>query len=1637
MKMNGFFKKMLSMLLVLCMVFTWVLPANAYDAGLSFSQVSNDRVSANLIGKDAVQLDGNQTTYQPTDVVRVSIFLDKGGVLEAGFPVNNLAQNDQAMAYRDKLQKEQNALVNKIEKAIKSDLDVVWSLTLATNLISANVQYSKIEAIRGVRGVKNVVIEASYQPDVATKAEADPNMATSGLQTGTVGSYAAGYTGAGSKVAIIDTGLDVDHRSFDSDAYLYSLSKLAELEGLSASDYMAGLNLMDANTIAAVLSELNVASRVDATAMDLYLNEKIPFTFNYVDGNTDVTHLNDGMGEHGSHVAGIATANAYVPSGNGTFVSALEEVFVQGVAPDAQVMVMKVFGAKGGAYQSDYMAAIEDAIVLGADSINLSLGSGNPGMSKDSVEEYNAIFDSLEKCGVVVTISAGNSGAWMDAAENQNGLLYLDDIGFHTGGSPGSYTNSLGVASVDNAGYMSNYVVVNGHNLSYFEMFEDSYGVPFGNQPFTNLAGQQEYVFLNGVGKPEEFAALGEDALKGKVAICYRGETSFYEKANAAAAAGAIGVIIVNNVSGTIYLNLTGYQYSVPVISMTNTNGELLKVNPLVDANDNVLGWTGTMQVTTGYDAFLYEDPYTMSSFSSWGVPGSLTMKPEITAPGGSILSVGGAYRGGISDHESYEIMSGTSMAAPQVAGMAALLAQYIRENGLAEKTGLDARTLAQSLLMSTAEPIGDGDNYGYYYPVLQQGAGLANIGAAVAANSYILMNEDATASYADGKVKVELGDDPDKKGVYTFSFTLNNLTDEEKLFVLYTDFFTQNITMDDYYNLYLYTATTPLEPVVTYVVDGNEADYINLEANGSATVEVTIELSSEDEMWLAYYEKGAYLEGYVYAYEYTGEEDVVGTVHSIPVLGFYGNWSDPSMYDKLSYENFVLEGTENRAPYLYESNLYNGLVNGLFITYAGDSDEYYFGGNPIVPDEVYMPERNAISGINGDVISTIGFTSIRNAGAGFYQVYDHTNGLYLENQELGEVPSAYYYVNGAVWENTYWELTTNMSAVDVADGTLLEVGINLIPEYYINEDGSVNWEALGSGTAFSMSMVVDNTAPVLKDIVVDEDNNVLVVDVLENQYVAGIVLLDASGEYVFAMEGSLADAVAGKECRYELDLADVNGASFLLQVYDYAMNCTTYEIKTQIGEVVDTVDSVELSDSSIVLQKGNTDSLHASVWPINTIDRTVTWSSSDESVVLVAEDGTLLGVSVGVAYVTATSVGDPTVSASCLVEVIDVSTNLRGFVWDENGSIWYSQFNTATIPEYDIIAGDFLNLDYLAAACVGPDGTIYAASLDTYSYTGYLYTIDPVTFEINQISDCGGYFYSDMTYVENMYNFEVDGQTVQMDALLVTYGPYVIAVDPTTGEWIEVIDQYEDILVGITTCSVKTDEYGDTFATVYLAAADGTLYQDMYFYSPDYGMTLGWNMAFYGQRVYMETGIDVGEAIYFNSLTYDIEGGMIFWSAFEEDVDDEVTLYAIDEFNDFKVYNLGQFDKDVWPVAGLMFLDCLNGGEHSYLEEVYYDFYIMDGMCYWDEIRYCSMCGEVRQTLKTCLLGDVDGNGEINIMDANLICSHYNELLVLTEDQQLVADVNGDGIVNIMDANLVCSFYNELIDRFDLPANY
>ena len=137
---------------------------------------------------------------------------------------------------------------------------------------------------------------------------------------------------------------------------------------------------------------------------------------------------------------GLPAANRFIKEGSG-YVSAADAVGTVGNAPDAQILTMKVFGKMGGAYDSDYMAAIEDAIILGCDAVNLSLGSSSAGFTTS--EDYEDLLDYLTETDCVVAMASGNSGYWTANAAGPMPNLYVEDVNFQTAGSPSTYTNSF------------------------------------------------------------------------------------------------------------------------------------------------------------------------------------------------------------------------------------------------------------------------------------------------------------------------------------------------------------------------------------------------------------------------------------------------------------------------------------------------------------------------------------------------------------------------------------------------------------------------------------------------------------------------------------------------------------------------------------------------------------------------------------------------------------------------------------------------------------------------------------------------------------------------------------------------------------------------------------------------------------------------------------------------------------------------------------------------------------------------------------------------------------------------------------------------------------------------------------------
>jgi len=1358
--MKYFLSILLAVLLCFNGVFTSVRAnTNVTTDGQGETQISLEDVDSSTAKSPKMDLTEEpqevEEEHDPNEIVRVSIVLTSKSTLEK-YPNDSVVESAKARSYRAALEKEQTRVAERISKAIGEELEVVRNLTLAANIISAEVTYGEIEEIKKISGVLDVWVEQQYQADDDTDTTI-----TTGEMIFAQSAWADGYTGAGQLVAIIDTGTNDHHISFSGEALEYSLTK----DGKSLSDY----DLLTKEDITKAASQLNASIDVDK----VYESLKVPYAYNYVDENYNTDHASDSQGEHGSHVSGIAAANRYVKV-DGEFVDAITAVQAVGVAPDAQIITMKVFGAGGGAYDADYMAAIEDAIVLGADSVNLSLGAGNPGSSFS--RGYQNIMDNIVSSQTVVVMSAGNSYNWSAFSSNvPGGYLYGDDVQYQTDGTPGSFVNTLAVASADNIGMTGCPVVFNGSQTVFYT---ETSG--YGNPAMTSIAGDYEYVYIDAAGEEAQYAAVAAQlSLEGKVVICNRGAISFYVKVNNAQPYGAKAVIIANNTDGTISINLTGLTYAVPAVSITLADAQTIKANStevaIADAGFSV--YTGTISISASMSSAVTTDrsEATMSDFSSWGIPSGLTLKPEITAPGGGIWSVNGM------EDDTYEDMSGTSMAAPHVTGMAAVLAQYIEENDLTTKTGESQRTLINSLLMSTATPMID--SYGYYYSVLEQGSGLADVYAATKSLSYIMMGEDATASYADGKVKVELGDDPDRTGTYSYTFKLTNFSEEELEYELDSEFFTQAL-----YNyqgtLLLCPDTDYLDATVEYTFDNEIAghdvdkdgdtdtddavallDYVSGKVDGSEldldagefdgvegissydaeqllewleaeeerdtlilqpgeTKEVTVDIQLEDlDVLNQYYENGLYVEGYTYVTCVSETEDgeILDVEKTIPVIGFYGSWTDPSMYDT-SYVETLYEGQKT----------YSGVSrnNYVTITYPTDSTASYFVGNPYIVEDEFPADRLAIS--SDTTIGQIRYTLVRQAGTvgalGYKVNADGTAGSTIFSGSVSNyVSPEYYYVNGSAWQGTSGNavnVNKKVSALGLSEGDVFNIGVFAIPEYYAMDtlgaltasgfETLVKSGDLGAGAEMGYTLTVDNTAPVVTSAELSEDGNTLTVKVQDNNYIAFVALMDALAENVVVAGVVPEQSAANEEVTLEFDLSNYEGAQVCIVAADYAAN-ETYKLATVgEGELVDesAVSKIVVTPSTISLKMGVTTTAQATanVYPAYCSDKSVTWTSADESIATVDANGVVTAVGKGTTTITATSNSTPTVSGSATVKVSGPSVNVQ---YTRGSTSYFYAIDVDTKATTTLGRGYYSNSPYVGG---GRDNK-YVVGFDTDSY--------------------------------------------------------------------------------------------------------------------------------------------------------------------------------------------------------------------------------------------------------------------------------------------------------------------------------
>lgn len=1078
-------KKLLSLFLTAAMVSTSCVPAfgttePSQDPPWASDFTRNPEVMQS--GLDKLQPD---EVYDDDEEVTVIIHLspEKGG----GSLLNVFGSDSSSPGA---VQKEISRDILDGEK-----LEVVETYTNVINGFAAVVPYGKLEEIQQLPQVELAYVAPTFKiaPDMPSTMSA-----LGGLEN------TSGYTGEGMKIAIIDSGLEVSHEAFRKAPANASMSKDDVASALQKSDLHA--------------EQLKTGG---VSADQLYYSAKIPFKFDYADRDFDVNPGN--AGDHGTHVAGIASATPGLEAGVG------------GVAPESQLMIMKVFSSdgSGGATWDSILSAIDDAMALDADVINMSLGSTSGFATTDFDEGVRTVYENVEKAGVMLSVAAGNeySAGYGNNLGKGHALTINPDYG--TAAEPGSYSSSMAVASLDLENTIQSlYMTADGTRKIAFndstedpELVEDGAGVVH----FKSLAGKGlDYVVIPNFGNEADYEGLD---VTGKIALVSRGNISYDTKKNAAKKAGAAGMVVYNNEPGMLYMQLD--QYDFPCAFISQNDGEYLAGKGSGGAKLVVSATKGEIDSPTSGQ---------MSDFSSWGVTPELTLKPEITAPGANIKSS--------VTNNSYSTKSGTSMAAPYVAGAMAATKEYVEHklSGLVS-TNAEERHLVQSLLMSTADVVRETN--GTPYSPRKQGAGSVNVDSAVSTRGYITV---------PGQImpKIELGDDVSKTGVYQLKFKVNNISDRDVTYTVSGNIQTDGAEVTKSYKGKDVWQTTERPYALSGEVKVSGGNTITVPAGSSVTVNAEAVLSAADKAYLdEHFENGMFVEGFV-TLKAPGEVTL-----SVPYMGFYGDWTRASVIDRGYYWN-TLNDEPNWATQ-YTNTAGTSSLEGTISNYLGDNP--YHKGVP------YLADRNAISP-NGDdyndALDILYTGLLRNVKKLTYTITGEDGTVYYTqdcNYIVKSVYSAssYRIVPAGVNDDskmTPWFGTGNDNRT-LPNGTRATVTVTAEPAYdkHAADNECLSW---------SFPITIDTEEPsVAGDITVREENGAFFVDmdVTDNQYVSNVCIANGSGDKQLASY-ALAETEPGKTTSVEYNVTGF-GENLTIVVNDYAGNRKEYKVKAE-GNVDD-----------------------------------------------------------------------------------------------------------------------------------------------------------------------------------------------------------------------------------------------------------------------------------------------------------------------------------------------------------------------------------------------------------------------------------------------------------------------------------
>ena len=1064
------------------------------------------------------------------------------------------------------------------------------------------------------------------------------NVAETQLVENTVNVYSTGifnsagypFDGTGTVVAVLDTGLDYDHTAFSVNNFTADRSKLA----MTFEDVLAAVSETRASQLQSGL-----------TAADLYMNEKVPFAFDYADNDADVFPI---ASDHGTHVAGVIAG---------------KDDMITGVAPNAQLMIMKTFSdTQQTARTSWILSALEDCVVMGVDVINMSLGSACGFSRVSDKEAISGVYDKIREHGISLIVAASNSYSSAFGSEKNGNLGLTSNPDSGTVGSPGTYGAALSVASINGA--KTPYLLYN-DTIIYFDESSDRFSEPKNFFEEFFAAGQSsmdiEYVTIPGVGRTADYTGID---VTNKIALVRRGDTTFEEKANVAQQQGAAGVIIYNNVSGEIKMNVGAT--NIPVCSISQDDGEMLAAHA-----------TGIIRI----DRSQTSGPF-MSDFSSWGPTPDLTIKPEITAHGGEILS---AVPG-----QSYDRLSGTSMACPNVAGLAALLRQYVKENFPAITNDPVAVTnFVNRLMMSTADIIFNTN--GLPYAVRKQGAGLANLDSSSKTTAFIVTyNKDGSEM---DKTKLELGDDPKKTGVYTMTFGVQNfgtstLTYDVSAYVMTegvsdtkTSHGDTTVTEEAYA---LSGASVSVSSISNGTKNGNT---VTVAAGQTAVVTVTVQLSKSDKEYLdKSFKNGMYVEGFVVLDAVSGTQIDL----SVPYLAFYGDWTQAPLFDLDYYAtnkdelDNALDPEDKTMADAYPTRPVGGIEDD-YVNYMGS---YYFQQNPSATQISASRDYISISNQVGSVHSLryVWAGMLRNAEKIVITITEDSTGEVIYEKVENDVRKSYG--DGGSIRPANIEIEFDAIEQNLKNNTSYTVTLKGYLDY---GDGGENTNL---NNVFSFPMVTDFEAPALTDVefYTEYDKSAkktrlyAKLAVYDNHYsmaaMVGYVSQQNDGTYtmqsfdkyltpVYSQFNSTSYVVYElTDYIYELKKNAANQNTFTVACYDFALNNATYEIELP-DEFTDFYFAEQAS--GLTLNPNETYTLSPIVYPSTEWSELLRYNSSNTSVARIVNN-----------KIIAVGAGDTVISARDPVTKQLVATfdlHVRGT--DEDGYVLYDK------PVADVFALD------------------------------------------------------------------------------------------------------------------------------------------------------------------------------------------------------------------------------------------------------------------------------------------------------------------------------------------------------------